>query len=99
MAVRAAAAGDDATACEAWLLAGDSAAAADVHRAEAIYARALALAEQKGLVKLRARALAALGGLDVLRLGSSERVALALRRHSTRAWRRWRRRPRMISPC
>ena len=36
VAVRAAARGDDATACEAWLLAGESAAAADVQRAEAI---------------------------------------------------------------
>ena len=77
VAVRAAAAGDDATACEAWLLAGESAAAADVQRAEAIYSRALALAEHKRLATLRARALAALGGLDVLRVGSPERVALA----------------------
>jgi DNA-binding CsgD family transcriptional regulator len=38
---------------------------------------ALALAEIRGLVTLRARALAALGSLDVLRAGSSDRVALA----------------------
>ncbi len=77
VAVRAAAAADDATACEAWLLAGESAAAADVQRAEALFSRALALAEHKTLATLRARALAALGGLDVLSVGSPERVALA----------------------
>jgi DNA-binding CsgD family transcriptional regulator len=77
VAVRAAARGDDATACEAWLLAGDSAAAADVQRAERMFARALALAERRRLATLRARALAALGGLDVLRVGSPERPALA----------------------
>ena len=77
VAVRAAARGDDATACEAWLLAGESASAVDVQRAEGIFYQALALAEQRRLATLRARALAALGGLDVLRVGSSERVALA----------------------
>ena len=77
VAVRAAARGDEAIACEAWLLAGESAAAADVQRAEAMFSRALALAETSRLVTLRARALAALGGLDVLRVGSSDRVVLA----------------------
>ncbi len=77
VAVQAAARGDDATACEAWLLAGESAAAADVKRAEAMFSRALTLAERRRLASLRARALAALGGLDVLRVGSRERVALA----------------------
>ena len=77
VAVQAAARGDDATACEAWLLAGESAAAADVQRAEGIFSRALAVAENRQLVTLRARALAALGGLDVLRVGSRERVTLA----------------------
>ncbi|MGN6872786.1 MAG: helix-turn-helix transcriptional regulator [Solirubrobacteraceae bacterium] len=77
VAVRATARGDDATACEAWLLAGESAAAADIQRAEAMFSGALAMAETRGLVALRARALAALGGLDVLRVGSSERVTLA----------------------
>jgi DNA-binding CsgD family transcriptional regulator/DNA-binding transcriptional ArsR family regulator len=77
VAVRAAARGDDATACEAWLLAGEGAAAADVQRAEAMFSGALALAETRRLVTLRVRALAALGGLDVLRVGSSDRVALA----------------------
>ncbi len=77
VALRAAAAADDATSCEAWLLAGESAAAADVQRAEAMFCRALALAEHKGLATLRARALAALGGLDVLRVGLPERVTLA----------------------
>jgi DNA-binding transcriptional ArsR family regulator len=77
VAARAAARGDDASACEAWLLAGESAAAADVQRAEALFARALALAERRGSVTLRARALAALGGLDVLRVGSTERVSRA----------------------
>ncbi len=48
VAVRAAARGDNATACEAWLLAGESAAAADVRRAEAMFSRALALAETDG---------------------------------------------------
>jgi DNA-binding CsgD family transcriptional regulator/DNA-binding transcriptional ArsR family regulator len=77
VAARAAARDDDANACEAWLLAGESASAADVQRAERLFSRALALAEQTGLTTLRARALAALGGLDVLRVGSTERVALA----------------------
>jgi DNA-binding CsgD family transcriptional regulator len=77
VAVRAAARGDDSTACEAGLLAGESAAAADVQRAERMFSRALALAEQRRLATLRARALAALGGLDVLRVGSPERPALA----------------------
>jgi DNA-binding CsgD family transcriptional regulator/DNA-binding transcriptional ArsR family regulator len=77
VAVRAAARGDDATACEAWLLAGESASAADMQRAEGMFSRALALAEQRRLATLRARALAALGSLDVLRVGSRERVALA----------------------
>jgi len=77
VAVQAAGRSDDAMACEAWLLAGESAAAADVDRAEEIFSRALALAEARRLGTLRARALAALGGLDVLRVGSRERVALA----------------------
>ena len=77
VATRAGARGDDATACEAWLLAGESASAADVQRAEQMFSRALALAEYRRLVTLRARALAALGGLDVLRVGSRERVVLA----------------------
>ncbi|MBV9000959.1 MAG: AAA family ATPase, partial [Solirubrobacterales bacterium] len=77
VAARAAAREDDASACEAWLLAGESAAAADVERAEGLFSRALTLAERRGLATLRARALAALGGLDVLRIGSTERVALA----------------------
>ncbi len=77
VAVRAAARGDDATACEAWLLAGESVAAADVQRAEEMFSRALALAERRRLATLRARALAALGRLDVLRIGGRERVALA----------------------
>ncbi len=77
VAVRAAARSDDAIACEAWLLAGESAAAADVQRAEEMFSRGLALAEQRRLATLRARALAALGRLDVLRVGSPERVALA----------------------
>jgi len=77
VAARAGAGGDDATACEAWLLAGESAAAADVQRAEQMFSRALALADNRRLVTLRARALAALGGLDVLRVGSRERVMLA----------------------
>jgi DNA-binding CsgD family transcriptional regulator/DNA-binding transcriptional ArsR family regulator len=77
VAVQAAARGDDATACEAWLLAGESATAADVQRAEVIFSRALAIAEHRRLTTLRARALAALGGLDVLRVGTGERAALA----------------------
>lgn len=77
VAARAAARGDDAIACEAWLLAGESATAADVQQAERLFSRALTLAERRGLATLRARALAALGGLDVLRIGSTERVALA----------------------
>jgi DNA-binding CsgD family transcriptional regulator len=77
LAERAAARGDDAIACEAWLLAGESASAADVQRAEEMFSRALALAELRRLVTLRARALAALGGLDVLRVGSTGRVVLA----------------------
>jgi DNA-binding CsgD family transcriptional regulator/DNA-binding transcriptional ArsR family regulator len=77
VAARAAARDDDQTACEAWLLAGESTAAADVQRAEGMFSRALALAERRPMAALRARALAALGSLDVLRVGSSERVALA----------------------
>jgi DNA-binding CsgD family transcriptional regulator/DNA-binding transcriptional ArsR family regulator len=77
VAVRAGARGDDGTACEAWLLAGESASAADVQRAEGMFSRALALAEHARVATLRARALSALGGLDVLRVGSHERVALA----------------------
>ena len=77
VAARASARNDDATAAEAWLLAGESAAAADVERAEGMFSRALALAERRPLATLRARALAALGGLDVLRVGSTERVVLA----------------------
>lgn len=77
VAAQAGARGDDATACEAWLLAGESAAAADVQRAEQMFSRALALADDRRLVTLRARALAALGGLDVLRVGSRERVMQA----------------------
>ena len=77
MAARAAARDDDQTACEAWLLAGESTAAADVRRAEGMFYSALALAERRPMAALRARALAALGSLDVLRVGSSERVALA----------------------
>ena len=42
-----------------------------------MFSRALALAERRPMAALRARALAALGSLDVLRVGSSERVALA----------------------
>ena len=77
VAVRAAARTDDATACEGWLLAGESAAAADVQRAEGMFSRALALAQRRRLPTLRARALAALGGLDVLRVGSREHAARA----------------------
>jgi DNA-binding CsgD family transcriptional regulator len=42
-----------------------------------MFSRALAIAEHSRLATMRARALAALGGLDVLRVGSTERVALA----------------------
>jgi len=77
VAVRAGARGDDATACEAWLLAGESVAAADVQQAEGMFSRALALAERRRLATLRARALAALGRLDVLRIDGRDRVALA----------------------
>ena len=98
VAARAAARGDDASACEAWLLAGESAAAADVERAEELLSRTLTLAERRGLTTLRARWLRwAAWTCCVSTRASGWRSPV--RRHSTRAWPRSRRRQRMISRC
>ncbi len=65
--------------CEALLMAGHTLAARDPGAAEVLFLEALEAAGQEGLAVARAFSLAALAGLDVLRVVSPERVLAARR--------------------
>lgn len=70
-----AAAGLRAERAEALLLAGQSLAARDVDAAEEVLGEAVEAAESAHLTAVRALALHALGGIDVLRVGRGDRIA------------------------
>jgi hypothetical protein len=77
LAARSTRSGDGAVRCEALLAAGHALAAADITAAEATFDEALPAAEAERLAVPRALALAALAGLDVLRVRGAERVEQA----------------------